>query len=137
MASRKKSLITKGQLDKHGKPNDQTPADFLQSYQDYSQSHPPKLTGQKNTDVVKSDQEGPDHAASDAVAMEVEEDTTNTTAAASKNGSEKEVKEEAEDNDDDDDKKRPASDGSVEGAPDKKKEKKDKKKKKKDKKKKG
>jgi H/ACA ribonucleoprotein complex subunit 4 len=140
MASRKKSLITKGQLDKHGKPNDQTPADFLQSYQDYSQSHPPKLTGQKSTDVVvKSEPEGPDHAASDAVAVEVEEDTTNTAAAATKNGSEKEVKEEeAEHNDeDDDDKKRPASDGSVEGAPDKKKEKKDKKKKKKDKKKKG
>jgi H/ACA ribonucleoprotein complex subunit 4 len=129
MASRKKSLITKGQLDKHGKPNDQTPADFLQSYQDYSKSNPPKLTGRKGTVVVDVKAEPASDA---AVAMEVDE----------VNGSEKEVKEETvvkeeQDDNDDDDKKRPASDGSVEGGPEKKKEKKDKKKKKKDKKKKG
>ena len=32
MAQRKKSLIKEGKLDKHGKPNDQTPKDFLEGY---------------------------------------------------------------------------------------------------------
>lgn len=45
MAQRKKSLVAQGKLDKHGKPNDQTPADFLQSYKDYSKSTPPTLSG--------------------------------------------------------------------------------------------
>ena len=45
MASRKKGLIAEGKLDKHGKPNDKTPKDFLQSYKDYSQSNPPGLAG--------------------------------------------------------------------------------------------
>jgi H/ACA ribonucleoprotein complex subunit 4 len=47
MAQRKKSLIASGQLDKHGKPNDKTPNDFLSSYKDYSKSIPPPLQGNK------------------------------------------------------------------------------------------
>lgn len=45
MAQRKKSLIKEGKLDKHGKPNDKTPSDFLDSYKDYSKSKPPVLAG--------------------------------------------------------------------------------------------
>jgi H/ACA ribonucleoprotein complex subunit 4 len=45
MAQRKKSMISQGKLDKYGKPNDKTPSDFLKSYEDYSKSKPPKLTG--------------------------------------------------------------------------------------------
>jgi H/ACA ribonucleoprotein complex subunit 4 len=45
MAQRKKSMITAGLLNKYGKPNDQTPTDFRTSYQDYSVSKPPKLSG--------------------------------------------------------------------------------------------
>jgi H/ACA ribonucleoprotein complex subunit 4 len=45
MAQRKKSLIQQGKLDKHGKPNANTPADFLESYKEYSMSNPPKLKG--------------------------------------------------------------------------------------------
>jgi H/ACA ribonucleoprotein complex subunit 4 len=45
MAQRKKSLIAAGQLDKHGKPNSNTPSDFLTSYKDYSKSKPPALSG--------------------------------------------------------------------------------------------
>ena len=45
MAQRKKSMIAAGKLDKHGKPNAMTPADFLQSYKDYSKSGPPVLAG--------------------------------------------------------------------------------------------
>jgi len=45
MAQRKKSMIKEGKLDKHGKPNDKTPSDFLSSYKDYSKSNPPKLSG--------------------------------------------------------------------------------------------
>ena len=32
MAQRKKGLIKEGKLDKHGKPNDKTPKDFLEGY---------------------------------------------------------------------------------------------------------
>ncbi|GAX11936.1 H/ACA ribonucleoprotein complex subunit 4 [Fistulifera solaris] len=45
MAQRKKNLIKEGKLDKHGKPNDQTPSDFLTSYKDFSKSNPPALSG--------------------------------------------------------------------------------------------
>ena len=45
MAQRKKSLIQQGKLDKHGKPNASTPADFLESYKEYSMSNPPKMKG--------------------------------------------------------------------------------------------
>ena len=45
MAQRKKSMIKDGKLDKHGKPNDKTPKDFLESYKDYSKSKPPALSG--------------------------------------------------------------------------------------------
>lgn len=46
MAQRKKSMIKAGSLDKHGKPNDKTPADFLSSYKDFSKSKPPQLAGE-------------------------------------------------------------------------------------------
>jgi H/ACA ribonucleoprotein complex subunit 4 len=39
MAQRKKALIQQGKLDKHGKPNANTPADFVQSYQDYNNTN--------------------------------------------------------------------------------------------------
>lgn len=45
MAQRKKSMIKEGKLDKHGKPNEKTPTDYLQSYKDYSKSKPPELAG--------------------------------------------------------------------------------------------
>jgi H/ACA ribonucleoprotein complex subunit 4 len=45
MAQRKKSMIKEGTLDKHGKPNDKTPKNFLESYKDFSLSHPPGLSG--------------------------------------------------------------------------------------------
>ena len=34
-ASIKKRLIVEGKLDKHGKPNENTPSDWLSSYTDY------------------------------------------------------------------------------------------------------
>mmetsp|Transcript_20140 Transcript_20140/g.24185 ORF Transcript_20140/g.24185 Transcript_20140/m.24185 type:complete len:225 (-) Transcript_20140:116-790(-) len=40
MAQRKKSLIKEGKLDKHGKPNANTPSDFLNSYKELSQKSP-------------------------------------------------------------------------------------------------
>jgi len=36
MAQRKKSMIKEGRLDKHGKPNDNTPKDFLEGYKEVS-----------------------------------------------------------------------------------------------------
>ena len=35
-ASLKKRLIVEGKLDKHGKPNENTPSDWLSGYKDYS-----------------------------------------------------------------------------------------------------
>lgn len=35
-ASQKKRMIVEGMLDKHGKPNENTPAEWLNSYKDYS-----------------------------------------------------------------------------------------------------
>jgi H/ACA ribonucleoprotein complex subunit 4 len=107
MAQQKKSLIAAGKLDKHGKPNDKTPNEFLSSYKDYSKSIPPKLQG--------STTNGHEETASALVKMETATTTTTTT-----------------DDDDGDvnDKKRPAEDGSIsdtDGAPKKKKEKKEKK----------
>lgn len=40
-ASQKKRMIVEGQLDKHGKPNDNTPTEWLQNYVDYSVSAKP------------------------------------------------------------------------------------------------
>ena len=34
-ASKKKSMISEGLLDKYGKPNEKTPRDWLTSYVDY------------------------------------------------------------------------------------------------------
>jgi len=45
MAQRKKSMIKEGTLDKHGKPNEKTPKNFLEGYKDLSQSKPPELAG--------------------------------------------------------------------------------------------
>ena len=52
MAQRKKSMIKDGKLDKHGKPNEKTPQDFLQSYKDYSKSKPPELSGATATSTT-------------------------------------------------------------------------------------
>jgi H/ACA ribonucleoprotein complex subunit 4 len=46
MAQRKKALVSAGKLDKHGKPNESTPSDFLQSYKDYSKPNLPALGGE-------------------------------------------------------------------------------------------
>jgi H/ACA ribonucleoprotein complex subunit 4 len=45
MAQRKKSFIKEGKLDKHGKPNEKTPKEYLDGYKDYSKSKPPGLSG--------------------------------------------------------------------------------------------
>ena len=101
MAQRKKSMIAEGKLDKHGKPNANTPSDFLDSYKDYSKSHPPPLSGGGgSSEPAKKEEEKPP------------------------NGDEDEDMEEAG-------KKRAAESGSGDEAPKKKKEKKEKKKKKK------
>lgn len=105
MAQRKKSLIKEGKLDKHGKPNDKTPKDFLESYKDYSKSKPPVLSG------------GDGNAAAAAAVAETPKKTEDTMSV------EEDTKESS--------KKRNKEDSSGDEQPKKKKEKKDKKKKKK------
>jgi len=43
-ASQKKRMIVEGMLDKHGKPNENTPAEWLQSYKDYQDLATPSVT---------------------------------------------------------------------------------------------
>jgi len=46
MAQRKKGMIKEGKLDKHGKPNDKTPKDFLEGYKSVDgAAKPPELGG--------------------------------------------------------------------------------------------
>ena len=53
MAQRKKKLKEEGKLDKYGKPNASTPADFLESYKDLSKVTTPVLTGGGTGDAQK------------------------------------------------------------------------------------
>jgi len=102
MAQRKKSLIKDGKLDKHGKPNDMTPTDFLKSYKDYSKSKPPQLG---------SSAEAPSTPAPETPKKKASDDMSVEEAESSK-------------------KKRSKEDSSGDEAPKKKKEKKEKKEKK-------
>merc|ERR1712150_1517 len=54
MAQRKKSMIKEGKLDKHGKPNEKTPKDYLEGYKDFSKSKPPELAGGDAATPAKS-----------------------------------------------------------------------------------
>lgn len=54
MAQRKKSMIASGQLDKHGKPNSNTPSDFLNNYKDIASS--PKVPSLTGTTEAKGDE---------------------------------------------------------------------------------
>jgi H/ACA ribonucleoprotein complex subunit 4 len=60
MAQRKKGLIKEGKLDKHGKPNDKTPKDFLEGYKSVDgASKPIELAGatpKKLVQEVKSEE---------------------------------------------------------------------------------
>ncbi|KAL9188167.1 hypothetical protein ACHAXT_006545 [Thalassiosira profunda] len=50
MAQRKKGLIKEGKLDKHGKPNEKTPKDFLEGYKSVEgASKPPEMDGAEAT----------------------------------------------------------------------------------------
>jgi H/ACA ribonucleoprotein complex subunit 4 len=104
MAQRKKSLIKEGKLDKHGKPNEKTPDDFVKGYKDYSKSKPPALGGSSSAPVTPAKGES-------SAAMEVETPKTEDTKKRDKD-----------------------SDSSGDDAPAKKKEKKEKKSEKKEKK---
>ena len=80
MAQRKKSMITSGLLNKYGKPNELTPSDFRNSYQDYSLSKPPKLMG--DGDAVVS----PIVAASTTSTAAVLTNSTETTVSTTEMG---------------------------------------------------
>jgi H/ACA ribonucleoprotein complex subunit 4 len=54
MAQRKKGLIKEGKLDKHGKPNDKTPKDFLEGYKTVDgASKPPELASNGSSTPAK------------------------------------------------------------------------------------
>jgi H/ACA ribonucleoprotein complex subunit 4 len=102
MAQRKKSMIKDGVLDKHGKPNEKTPKDFLEGYKDFSKSKPPALAGSAPSTPAAKEAPAP------------EPDSTDAPEPMST---------------DDKSKKRAKDDGSSDEQPEKKKDKKDKKKK--------
>jgi H/ACA ribonucleoprotein complex subunit 4 len=74
MAQRKKSLIKEGKLDKHGKPNDNTPSNWREGYKDLSGasvvaplggSSAPS-TPAKKEDAAKMDVDTPNGGGSDS-----------------------------------------------------------------------
>lgn len=73
MAQRKKALVQQGKLDKHGKPNDKTPQDFLDSYKEYSMSNPPKLKGGEAAPTAAASAESSTAAAPEAPTVAEEE----------------------------------------------------------------
>lgn len=54
-ASQKKIMVAKGLLDKYGKPNENTPKEWLNSYIDYAATKPETAKG--NDIVVKDEEE--------------------------------------------------------------------------------
>merc|ERR1712012_279389 len=52
-ASVKKDMIKKGMLDKYGKPNENTPANWKSSYEDYSVKKKPKVEAAEEAEVKK------------------------------------------------------------------------------------
>jgi len=74
MAQRKKGMIKDGKLDKNGKPNANTPSDFLESYKDFSKSKPPPMGGENGARaplIVEVEKEEKEEVT--AKPMEVEE----------------------------------------------------------------
>jgi len=53
-ASQKKRMIVEGMLDKHGKPNENTPAEWLQSYKDYQNLATPSATASTTVSTTAS-----------------------------------------------------------------------------------
>jgi len=56
MAQRKKSMIKEGRLDKHGKPNDNTPKDFLEGYKEVNGASPVTASTTAPTTPVKKEE---------------------------------------------------------------------------------
>ena len=65
MAQRKKSMIKEGTLDKHGKPNEKTPKNFLEGYKDLSKSKPPALAGSELSAPVVKEEASPEPMSTD------------------------------------------------------------------------
>lgn len=74
MAQRKKTMIKDGKLDKNGKPNANTPSDFLESYKDLSKSKPPPLGGENGSAAPMITEVETKDAAVASKPMEVDDD---------------------------------------------------------------
>ncbi|KAL3794432.1 hypothetical protein ACHAWO_000215 [Cyclotella atomus] len=68
MAQRKKGLIKEGKLDKHGKPNDKTPKDYLEGYKSVDGASKAAIGGDDNG--VKTPSKDADAKAESPAAME-------------------------------------------------------------------
>lgn len=90
MAQRKKSLISQGKLDKHGKPNDSTPSDFLQSYKDFSNSKPPEMAGETAAPIA------PVEATKDDTTMDVDDKETPSKKREAENGDDSDADEDGD-----------------------------------------
>ena len=59
MATKKKGLIKEGKLDKHGKPNDKTPKDFLEGYKGLNEDRASAGGASAKANGVAADNGGP------------------------------------------------------------------------------
>mmetsp|Transcript_10808 Transcript_10808/g.17905 ORF Transcript_10808/g.17905 Transcript_10808/m.17905 type:complete len:479 (+) Transcript_10808:65-1501(+) len=98
MAQRKKSLISQGKLDKHGKPNDDTPKEWSNDYKDFSKSKPPPLSGTgEAAEAKKPAEEDEEEAAAKSNKRDAESGTDSDEAPKKKEKKEKKKKKEKKD----------------------------------------
>ena len=88
MAQRKKGLIKEGKLDKHGKPNDKTPKDFLEGYKsvDGAAKPPPLTTAENGNGEKKKLVQEVDKKAAEEAPTPMDEDSGSGSGGGDDNG---------------------------------------------------
>ena len=88
MAQRKKGLIKEGKLDKHGKPNDKTPKDFLEGYKsvDGAAKPPPLTTAENGNGEKKKLVQEADKKAAEEAPTPMDEDSGSGSGGGDDNG---------------------------------------------------
>lgn len=92
MAQRKKSLIKTGKLDKHGKPNANTPKDFLDGYKDVKGAAVTAPLGNVKTEEESTSVSTPVKKEEESTSMDVDDDSNGDKKKAKKDKKKKKEK---------------------------------------------
>jgi len=93
MAQRKKGLIKEGKLDKHGKPNEKTPKDFLEGFKSVDGAAKPAPEGSALATPAKVKAEAKEEAATPATPMDEDSASGSEGKSAKKKKDKKKKKE--------------------------------------------